>query len=146
MTKAYFNGAITQNQIICVILSIVAVILILLFVKKIVKVVLTVGVIISALVYFGVASPEQIGDVAAIVSDKGQKAFTQISETSKNVKFDNSNGLDIQVRINDKWINVNDIKSFVKSKNGVYTVTVDGKSYSVSDDSIKQVLDLLEKQ
>ena len=146
MTKAYFNGAITQNQIICVILSIVAVILILLFVKKIVKVVLTVGVIISALVYFGVASPEQIGDVAAIVSDKGQKAFTQISETSNNVKFDNSNGLDIQVRINDKWINVNDIKSFVKSKNGVYTVTVDGKSYSVSDDSIKQVLDLLEKQ
>lgn len=146
MTKAYFNGAITQNQIICVILSIVAVILILLFVKKIVKVVLTVGVIISALVYFGVASPEQIGDVAAIVSDKGQKVFTQISETSKNVKFDNSNGLDIQVRINDKWINVNDIKSFVKSKNGVYTVTVDGKSYSVSDDSIKQVLDLLEKQ
>ena len=146
MTKAYFNGAITQNQIICVILSIVAVILILLFVKKIVKVVLTEGVIISALVYFGVASPEQIGDVAAIVSDKGQKAFTQISETSNNVKFDNSNGLDIQVRINDKWISVNDIKSFVKSKNGVYTVTVDGKSYSVSDDSIKQVLDLLEKQ
>ena len=146
MTKAYFNGAITQNQIICVILSIVVVILILLFVKKIVKVVLTVGVIISALVYFGVASPEQIGDVAAIVSDKGQKAFTQISETSNNVKFDNSNGLDIQVRINDKWISVNDIKSFVKSKNGVYTVTVDGKSYSVSDDSIKQVLDLLEKQ
>ena len=65
------------------------------FIKKIVKVVHS-RVIISVLVYFCIASPEDLR-CHAIVSDKGQKAFTQISETSKNVKFDNSNGLDIQV-------------------------------------------------
>lgn len=145
VVKTYFNGAITQNQLIAIIVAIVAVVLILAFVKKIAKLVLTVAVVVIALVYFGVMSPEQLKDVSKVVAEQGQGVFTQIADTSKNVKVDTANGLEVQVCINDTWVNVNDISSFIKSDDGAYSVTVDGKTYSVSDDSIKQVLDLLKK-
>lgn len=143
--KTYFNGAITQKQVIGIVVAIIAVILILSFVKKVAKLILTVAVIVGALIYLGVMSPEQLQDVSKVVAKQGQEVFTQIADTSSNVKVDMSDGLNVEVCIADQWVNVNDISSFVKINEGVYSVTINGKDYSVSDDSVKQVLDLLKR-
>ena len=145
VVKTYFNGAITQNQIISIIIAIVLVALILAFVKKVAKLVLSVAVIVIALVYFGVVSPEQLQDVSKVVSEQGQGVFTQIADTSKNVKVDTADGLKVQVYINDTWVDVDDISSFVKTDNGTYSVIINGDTYPVSDDGVQRVLDILKK-
>lgn len=146
VVKTYFNGAVTQNQLICIIIAVIAVILVLSFAKKVLKLVLSVVIIVGALIYFGVVSPEQLTDASKVIAEKGQSTFTQISEASQNVKVDTSGeSPSISIKLGDDWVNVNDVTNFVKAKDGVYSVNVNGQSCSVSDDSIKQVLDLLNK-
>lgn len=143
MTKTYFNGTVTQNQIMVFIVAVVAVLAILALAKKIVKVALSVAVIVVALIYLGVASPDQLKDVSSVIAKQGDKVITQISDTSKNVKFDKSSG-DIQVCIENKWVNVKDITSYTNSF-GSSSVSVNGKDYEVTDEGVKKILDLLVK-
>lgn len=143
MTKTYFNGAVTQNQIMVFIVAFVVVLAILALAKKIVKVAFSVAVIVVALIYLGVASPDQLKDVSSVIAKQGDKVITQISDTSKNVKFDKSSG-DIQVCIENKWISVKDITSYTNAF-GSSSVSVNGKDYAVTDESVKQILNLLKK-
>lgn len=143
MTKTYFNGAVTQNQIMVFIVAFVVVLAILALAKKIVKVALSVAVIVVALIYLGVASPDQLKDVSSVIAKQGDKVITQISDTSKNVKFDKSSG-DIQVCIENKWVSVKDITSYTNSF-GSSSVSVNGKDYEVTDEGVKKILDLLVK-
>ena len=143
MTKTYFNGAVTQNQIMVFIVAFVVVLAILALAKKIVKVALSVAVIVVALIYLGVASPDQLKDVSSVIAKQGDKVITQISDTSKNVKFDKSSG-DIQVCIENKWVSVKDITSYTNLF-GSSSVSVNGKDYEVTDEGVKKILDLLVK-
>lgn len=143
MTKTYFNGAVTQNQIMVFIVAFVVVLAILALAKKIVKVAFSVAVIVVALIYLGVASPDQLKDVSSVIAKQGDKVITQISDTSKNVKFDKSSG-DIQVCIENKWISVKDITSYTNAF-GSSSVSVNGKDYEVTDEGVKKILDLLVK-
>ena len=143
MTKTYFNGAVTQNQIMVFIVAFVVVLAILALAKKIVKVAFSVAVIVVALIYLGVASPDQLKDVSSVIAKQGDKVITQISDTSKNVKFDKSSG-DIQVCIENKWISVKDITSYTNAF-GSSSVSVNGKDYAVTDEGVKKILDLLVK-
>ena len=143
MTKTYFNGAVTQNQIMVFIVAFVVVLAILALAKKIVKVAFSVAVIVVALIYLGVASPDQLNDVSSVIAKQGDKVITQISDTSKNVKFDKSSG-DIQVCIENKWISVKDITSYTNAF-GSSSVSVNGKDYEVTDGDVKKILDLLVK-
>ena len=143
MTKTYFNGAVSQNQIMVFIVAFVVVLAILALAKKIVKVALSVAVIVVALIYLGVASPDQLKDVSSVIAKQGDKVITQISDTSKNVKFDKSSG-DIQVCIENKWVSVKDITSYTNSF-GSSSVSVNGKDYEVTDEGVKKILDLLVK-
>lgn len=143
MTKTYFNGAVTQNQIMVFIVAFVVVLAILALAKKIVKVALSVAVIVVALIYLGVASPDQLKDVSSVIAKQGDKVITQISDTSKNVKFDKSSG-NIQVCIENKWVSVKDITSYTNSF-GSSSVSVNGKDYEVTDEGVKKILDLLVK-
>ena len=143
MTKTYFNGAVTQNQIMVFIVAFVVVLAILALAKKIVKVAFSVAVIVVALIYLGVASPDQLKDVSSVIAKQGDKVITQISDTSKNVKFDKSSG-DVQVCIENKWISVKDITSYTNAF-GSSSVSVNGKDYEVTDGDVKKILDLLVK-
>lgn len=143
MTKTYFNGAVTQNQIMVFIVAFVVVLAILALAKKIVKVAFSVAVVVVALIYLGVASPDQLKDVSSVIAKQGDKVITQISDSSRNVKFDKSSG-DIQVCIENKWISVKDITSYTNAF-GSSSVSVNGKDYAVTDEGVKKILDLLVK-
>ena len=143
MTKTYFNGAVTQNQIMVFIVAFVVVLAILALAKKIVKVAFSVAVIVVALIYLGVASPDQLKDVSSVIAKQGDKVITQISDSSRNVKFDKSSG-DVQVCIENKWISVKDITSYTNAF-GSSSVSVNGKDYAVTDEGVKKILDLLVK-
>lgn len=142
--QTYFNGTVLQSEIVASIVATIAVILILLLAKKIFKIILTVIVIVVCLIYFGVVSPSQLKDVSTVISEKGQEVIEQISSTSQNVKIINEDGLDVQVFINDTWVSVDDISSFVKSDD-IYTVIIGSESYEVADKGIQKMLDLFKK-
>lgn len=144
--KTYFNGAVTQNQLISMIIASIAVILILSFAKKVLKLVLISAVVTIALVYFGVVSPEKVKDLRAVVKEQGVEVFNEVAELSNSVKVDTSDDdVSVQVLIEDKWYDINDISSFIKSEDGIYSVSINGKDYAVKDEGIIRILDLMKK-
>ena len=51
-------------------------------------------------------------------------------------------GDELQVKVNDTWINVNDVTSMVKTYDGKLSITVDGKDILVNDKAIIEILKL----
>lgn len=142
MEKLYFNGAITQKQLIIGIMCVVVLILALALAKKVVKLIISGVVIVMLGINMGVLSPDKI-DVSNIAGQQTQ--LIQIAKSSSNyVKVDTKNGIKVQLKIGDKWTNVEDIASFKKSDDG-YTVCINGESYLVTDSSVQKVLELIKK-
>lgn len=135
--KTYFNGRVTQSQLIVGIICLVAILFVLAFVKRLVKILCIVGITCVCLVYFGLASPAQISDVASQVSKTGISYYQKIASASENVKItDNS----IAVKINDNWVNVEDIQGVVSGADNVTTVILNGESYTTDDKNVIEVL------
>ena len=51
-------------------------------------------------------------------------------------------GDELQVKVNDTWINVSDVTSMVKTYDGKLSITVDGKDILVNDKAIIELLKL----
>lgn len=143
--KTYFDGAITQNQLISIIVAIIAIFIVIVLAKKTIRLVLTVAIVVIALIYFGVVSPKELKDVSKVVSEKGTEVFNDVAKMSDNVKVESDGGLNIQVCIEGNWYSVDDISSFVKVEDGVYSVSVNNRDYTVTDKGIIKLLEILQK-
>ena len=135
--KTYFDGKVTQSQLIVGIVCIVAILFVLAFVKKVAKILCTVVILCFMLVHFGVASPAQITDVAGKISETGISYYQKVASASENVKITDKS---IAVKINEDWINVENIQGVVTGSEDVMTVIIDGKSYPIDDKSVIEVL------
>lgn len=145
-TKTYFNGLLTQKQLLIVIVAVVLGVLVLTLVKKILKMILMAGIICVALVSLNINAPLHLRDVSSVLSGQNRVEITQLVKKSNNIKLvSSSGGIDIQIKLNGKWVSVDDIKSFVKTDNGAYSIAVNGNNFDVTDVSIKRLLDLLQK-
>lgn len=145
-TKTYFNGLLTQKQLLIVIVAVVLGVLVLTLVKKILKMILMAGIICVALVSLNINAPLHLRDVSSVLSGQNRVEITQLVKKSNNIKLvSSSGGIDIQIKLNGKWVSVDDIKSFVKTDNGAYSIAVNDNNFDVTDVSIKRLLDLLQK-
>lgn len=145
-TKTYFNGLLTQKQLVILIVAVVIGVLVLTLVKKILKMILMAGVICIALVSLNINAPLHLRDVSSVLSGQNRVEITQLVKKSNNIKLvSSSGGIDIQIKLNGKWVSVDDIKSFVKTDNGAYSIAVNDNNFDVTDVSIKRLLDLLQK-
>lgn len=142
MEKMYFNGAITQNQLIIGIICVIGLFIVLAVAKKIVRIVCSIVALVMLCINVGVFSPDKV-DINNI---KGQQTqLVQIAKSSKDyVKVDTKNGVKVQVKINDTWTPLEDIASFKDTDEG-YSVCVNGETYLVTDESVQKVLSLVKK-
>ena len=145
-TKTYFNGLLTQKQLVILIVAVVIGVLVLTLVKKILKMILMAGIICVALVSLNINAPLHLRDVSSVLSGQNRVEITQLVKKSNNIKLvSSSGGIDIQIKLNGKWVSVDDIKFFVKTDNGAYFIAVNDNNFDVTDVSIKRLLDLLQK-
>ena len=124
-----FNGKITLSQLIVGIGAIAVIIIALKFLKKTVRTVTLIGAICFALVHYGLATPTQLKDVGMQIAKDG----------SENIQLNNDS---ISIKIEDKWISLKDIQSFVSTGDDSVSITVDGQSYAVNDKSVVQLLNM----
>lgn len=142
MEKMYFNGAITQNQLIIGIICVIGLFIVLAVAKKIVRIVCSIVALVMLCINVGVFSPDKV-DMTSITGQQTQ--LVQIAKSSKDyVKVDTKNGVKVQVKINDTWTPLEDIASFKDTDEG-YSVCVNGETYLVTDESVQKVLSLVKK-
>lgn len=136
----YFDGRFTQSQLIVCIICLVAFIFIISFVKKFAKLLCLVALVLIGLVYFGVTSPSQISDVATKMQETGISYYEKVSKASENIQLtDNA----VHIKVNDKWINVQNIQGVIAGSEDVTTVIIDGESYAITDKNVIEVLKTL---
>ena len=134
----FFDGKITLSQLAVVVIAILAVGLVLKLVKGILKTGLAIGIALFALVYFGLASPDQLKDVADQIAKQGAAVYEQYQEASEYIKYE-----DDKLYVSpDKttWIDVTTIKSVVKGNNkSISVVTPDG-TYAFTDSKVIELI------
>lgn len=137
----YFGGRVTRSQLLAIVLCIVAVLVVLKVLKGIIKTVVVAGVVCVALVHFGIASPQQLKDVALQIQEKGVQAYNALADASENIKLDGSS---IMVKIDGKWVDVTDISSIIPTSMGA-SVNVNGEDVAVADEVVVELLDSFRK-
>lgn len=123
-----------SDQIIIFLCAIAVILLALFLIKKLFFKLLTIGIICTIAIYsFAVKMPDHINkdNITSVVSQ-----YTP----SDSVKFDSDS---IQVKLADTWVDVKDIQSVVKDKDGVMKVMVQGQGIAVEDKTVKAVIDAL---
>lgn len=147
--KLYFNGLLTEQQLITIVVAIVAIVIVISIAKKMLKVVLTVGIIITALLYFGVISPDNLVSVEKVIEEQGTKVIEELAEASENIKVsteDKEISIQIKPDNTDEWINVDDISKMVSNKEDSITVIMDETtSYEITDKNVIKLLKLFKK-
>lgn len=133
----FFDGKITLSQLIAVIVAVAVIFFAIKVLNKIVKTVVIIVALCACLVYYGVASPTQIKDAAGVIAKNGISTYNKIASASDNIKVEDKT---IKLNINDTWIDISDVTSFIETSEGIATVIIDGISYSVDDESIVSLL------
>lgn len=135
----FFGGRFTLSQIITFVIVVTAILLVLKFIKGIVKVFISIALVCIMLVQFGIASPTQLKDIAGTIADKGIETYQVMANASENIKLD---GDTIKINIGENnWINVSDIKSYVKSDEGVISITVGKETYAITDENVIKLIE-----
>jgi hypothetical protein len=125
---------ITVDQLFIILGAVVVVILALILVKKVILKLLTAVIICMVASYcFLGKMPDHI-NLSNITSVASQYA------PSDFVKFDSSS---VQVKLGKSWVDVKDIQSVVKDKDGVMKVMVKGQGIEVKDANVQSVINAL---
>ena len=135
----YFGGRFTTSQTITFVIVVLAILLVMCFIKGIVKFIVTLALVALMLVQFGIASPTQLKDIADTISSKGIETYQVLANASENIKLEDST---IKIKIgDDNWIDVTDIKSYVKSDEGVISITVGKETYAITDENVIKLIE-----
>lgn len=132
-----FDGAITLSQAILGVLTFLVVLFVLRTAKKLIRNIIGVAIACVFLVYFNIVSPTQLKDVGSQLTHQGMKAYTQFSKTSKNIKLEKDT---IKIKLNKKWVDIKEIKSFSLGKNNKLTIVTKDGSYVIEDNTVLELL------
>lgn len=147
--KMYFNGMLTEKQLITIVIAVVALIIILSIAKKVLKVVLSVTVLVAALMYFNIVSPDKLLSIEKVIEEQGSKAIEEIADASENIKISTEDKeINIQIKPDntDEWINLDDISKMVTDKDDCITIIInENNSYNITDKNVIKLLKLFKK-
>lgn len=136
--------SITSNQIIAIVVVLAVILVSLKVIKGILKWVITIGALCIGLVYFGLATPQQIQDVSKQIANKGIETYAKIAETSDNIRI-KDNKLEIKID-SKKWVDLSKLKSVVKETDKGLVVNIDGKKYTITDKEVKKLIKSFQKK
>lgn len=135
----FFDGKITLTQMIGVVICVAVVAFVLKMFKGAFKVVLTILSGCACACYLGLTSPSQLKDVASQIQSSGIETYAQIASASDNIRINDGS---IQVKIDDKWYDLSEITSFVKTAGDKATVFLDGKQCIIEDLHMVELLEV----
>lgn len=146
MNDMIFNGALTTQQLIVIIASVVGIVLAVAFAKKIFKVIVSAIVVVIGLAYFGIISPDQVTDAASFVADKGVAVVQEVASHSDNIRIDTKDGVSIKISNDGKeWYDVNKIDKVIISDKYAVILTDEKESIKFEDEYVVKLLTLLKK-
>lgn len=146
--KMYFNGMLTEKQIIAIVVIIISIVLIISLAKKVVKIILIVGVVIIGLIYFNIVSPEKIVELENVIEDKGEKVIQDIANTSDNIEIiykDTKLILKVRPDNSENFININDIDRITEKDNKLALIDKDDNIFVTTDKNVIKLLNLFRK-
>ena len=135
---------ITSNQIIAIVVVLAVILVSLKIIKGILKWVVTIGAICIGLVYFGLATPQQIQDVSKQIANKGIETYEKVADASENIRI-KDNKLEIKID-SKKWVDISKLKSVVKETDKGLVVNIDGKKYTITDKEVKRLIKSFQKK
>lgn len=128
----------SKEQMIAILVVVVVVLVCLASIKNLLKWAIIAGAVCIGLVYFNIATPKQIHDVAGQIKDKGVEAYQSIASTSENIRIKNDK---LQIKVNaDKWVSVDKLDSIANKKKEL-VVSYQGKEYKITDKEVKKLLE-----
>ena len=134
----FFDGKITLSQLVITLIALLAVCLVLKFIKGIVKTVVAIGIACFALVYFGLASPDQLKDVASQIASQGAAVYEQYQAASEYIKYE---GGTLYVSPDKQtWLDVTAIKSVVKGNDETMSIVTDDGTYALTDNKAIEMI------
>ena len=132
-----FDGKVTLSQLVVCIIGLLVVGFALKVLKGIFRTIMEIVAICVVLIHYGIASPTQLADIAGQIKDKGIESYQSFASMSDNIKIEDS---DVQIKLNDNWVSVSDITSFIQGDNGVVTVVVDDETITIEDEAVLSLL------
>ncbi len=139
---------ITPEMLIGFFVACIAVALVAVFCEHVLKTLLIVIVIVMLAVFLGAVKPDQLQNLGEAVRNSTEKIqeIKQLSDNSQTVDavVDNNGELsDLKIYAGGQWFSVDDLEKVVKVNDDTITFTVGGKSFTVEDDSISQLVDIV---
>ena len=130
---------LSKEQIIAILVVLVVVLLCLKLIKGLLKWCIIAGVVCIGLVYFNIATPKQIHNIAGQIADKGVESYQKIADNSENIRIKDNK---IQIRVDaGKWLSIDKLGKIVSNKQKELIVTYKGKEYKVTDKNVKKLLE-----
>lgn len=130
---------LSKEQIIAILVVLVVVLLCLKLIKGLLKWCIIAGVVCIGLVYFNIATPKQIQDIAGQIADKGVESYQKIADNSENIRIKDNK---IQIKVDTgKWLSIDKLGKIVSNKQNELIVTYKGKEYKITDKNVKKLLE-----
>ena len=136
----YFNGSITQNQLITIIVVVLVCLILLKVVKKGIK--LLVFLCALGIIFFNIHnfSPSKLLDTSTLLSSPTVKEqLVTLAEKSEVIKVEDNT---ISVKVDNEWCSLNDIKSIVTLEDNQISVNVNGNDIVIDDEKIIELLNM----
>lgn len=137
----YFNGTVTQTQIIQFVAVFLIIILSFAFLKKMAKLVVVLVCVLYLVVTMGIASPTKLVNTAVAVKENGTEMYEFYTKAKDKIKFD---GDKASIKVNGEWIDVDSISSIVSVGEGLASIYVNGENVAISDADIVEFLKYFE--
>lgn len=129
----------SKEQMIMILVVVVVVLLCLKLIKGLLKWCIIAGAVCIGLVYFNIATPKQIQDIAGQIADKGVESYQKIADASNNIRIKDNK---LQIKIDaEKWVSIDKLGKIVSNKQKELVVTYKGKEYIITDKNVKKLLE-----
>lgn len=129
----------SKEQMIAILVVVLVVLLCFKLIKGLLKWCIIAGAVCIGLVYFNIATPQQIQDIASQIQDKGIESYQSIAQASENIRIKDNK---IQVKVDaGKWLSVDKLEDITKGKEKELIVTYKGKEYQIMDKNVKKLLE-----
>ena len=138
--QSVVKGRFTTQQVLIAVAAVILAIVAAKLIKGIVKAAVLVGGVLMLVVYFGLATPTQLKDMASGAAEKIGQEYQTISQS-----VDVEDGK-VYVRIQEKRLPLSEIVSYKKTMDGkLHILTADG-TYTSEDEHLFEFLKSLSKE
>lgn len=128
--QSVVQGRFTTQQVLIAVLTVVAAIVVIKAIKGILKTAVLVGGIIAFVIYFGLATPTQLKDMASETVEKAGQKYQAISQ-SIDVE-----GEEVYIIVGEKRLPLSDVVSFKKTLAGKIHILTSEGTYTSKDENL----------